>query len=137
MSTSSFSSAAPTQAESAWKNAAAVVMVMTTAPDTLLAKRLAHELVEEHLAACAHVGSTITAMYMWQGKLEGGEEVPVSFKTSVAAVPALLKRIREMHPYQVPELLVVPVLGGDAAYLAWVQEQTASASVQPGAGSSS
>lgn len=136
MTTPSFCSPVPTQAEVAWKNPAAVVMVMTTAPDTLLAKRLAHELVEERLAACAHVGSTITAMYMWQGTLEGGEEVPVSFKTSVTTVPALLKRIREMHPYQVPELLVLPVLGGDAAYLAWVQEQTAPASVQPGAGSS-
>lgn len=107
-----------------WLQPEAAVIVLTTAPDALLAKRLAHELVEEHLAACAHVGAAVVAMYMWQGKLEGGDEVPITFKTSVRRAQALMDRIRQMHPYQVPEILVLPVMGGDSDYLAWVQEQT-------------
>lgn len=119
----------PTAANAPWRQDGSVVLVMTTAPDILLAKRLAHELVEEHLAACAHVGAPVTAMYMWQGNLEGGEEVPVTFKTSSEAAQQLMERIRLLHPYQVPELLVMPVLGGDPAYLAWVREQTGAPAV--------
>lgn len=114
----------PPAGDSHGRQDGSAVLVMTTAPDALLAKRLAHELVEERLAACAHVGAPVTAMYMWQGNLEGGEEVPVTFKTSPEAAQQLMERIRLLHPYQIPELLVMPVLGGDPAYLAWIREQT-------------
>ncbi len=113
----------------AWYNPNAAVLVLTTAPGGLLAKRLAHERGEERVAAWAQVGATITAMYMWQGNLEGGDEVPISFKTSPVCADRLIQRIREMHPYQVPEVLVLPVVGGDPAYLAWLQEQTGAAPV--------
>lgn len=107
-----------------WRRPDSAVLVITTAPDTLLAKRMAHETVEDHLAACAHVGAPVVAMYMWQGNLEGGEEIPVTFKTTPTRVQALIDRLKQLHPYQVPELLVLPVLGGSSDYLAWIAEQT-------------
>lgn len=103
------------------------VVVLTTAPDTLLAKRIAHVLVEEHLAACVHVAPAGVSMYMWQGNLEGGEEVTLTMKTIPEKVQALTERLAQLHPYDVPEVLVLPVLGGSDAYLSWVREQVSSA----------
>lgn len=96
------------------------VVVLSTAPDVLLAKRIAHVLVEESLVACAQVGGTMTSMYLWQGKLEGCEEIPLSFKTTAAVLPALHRRLCELHPYEIPEFLVLGVPAGSAAYLDWV-----------------
>ncbi|WP_366140691.1 divalent-cation tolerance protein CutA [uncultured Castellaniella sp.] len=96
------------------------VVVLSTAPDVLLAKRIAHVLVEESLAACAQVGGVMTSMYLWQGHLEGSEEIPLSFKTTAAALPALHRRLCELHPYEIPEFLVLGVPAGSAAYLDWV-----------------
>lgn len=98
------------------------VVVLSTAPDALLAKRIAHILVEESLAACVHVGAPGVSMYLWQGKLEGGEEVPLTIKTTAARLSGLHARLRELHPYEVPEFLVLDVRAGAADYLDWVAE---------------
>jgi periplasmic divalent cation tolerance protein len=100
------------------------VLVLSNAPDLLLAKRIAHMLVEEHLAACVNLGTARLSLYMWQGELEGADEIPITMKTTGARAPALIKRLLELHPYEVPEVLVLPVLGGSAAYLDWLREQT-------------
>lgn len=101
-----------------------VVVVLSNAPDMLLAKRIAHMLVEEHLAACVNLGAPVLSMYMWKGELEGTEEIPLVIKTTQAALPAVTARLTELHPYEVPEILVVPVLDGAPSYLNWVREQT-------------
>ncbi|MCX5592317.1 divalent-cation tolerance protein CutA [Alcaligenes endophyticus] len=98
---------------------------MTTVPDMMLAKRIAHYIVEEGLAACANLGQVGLSMYMWQGELQGSEEVSLTFKTTVARVPELAERLRSLHPYELPELLCVPVLGGYASYIDWVRTSTA------------
>ena len=103
----------------------AVVIVQSNAPDTLLAKRIAHVLTEEHLVACAHVGVQGISMYEWNGELEGAEETPLTFKTTAGKIPALYQRLMQLHPYEVPEFLVLPVVGGSPEYLAWVRAQTA------------
>lgn len=100
------------------------VIVYTTAPDLLLAKRIAHYLVEERRVACAHIGAAVTSMYMWQGKLEGGDEIPLTFKTSADALPALYQRLCALHPFDVPEFLVTAVAAGSSPYLDWVTENT-------------
>ena len=100
-----------------------VVLVFSNAPDLLLAKRIAHMLVEEHLAACVNLGAPGLSLYMWQGVLEGTEEIPLCMKTVRARLPALQARLCELHPYEVPEFLVVPVAAGLDSYLAWVREQ--------------
>jgi len=100
------------------------VVVLTTAPDELLAKRIAHVLVEESLAACVHLGAPGVSMYLWQGKLEGGDEVPLTIKTSAGRLPTLYARLRQLHPYEVPEFLVLGVQAGNAEYLDWVGQMT-------------
>lgn len=101
-----------------------VVVILSNAPDTLLAKRIAHHLVEEYLAACVNLGAPGLSMYMWEGKLEGAQEVPLTIKTSRDRVPAVFERLKSLHPYEVPEFLVLPVLGGLQSYMEWVREQT-------------
>lgn len=101
------------------------VVVLSTAPDVLLAKRIAHVLVEESLVACAQVGGAITSMYLWQGNLEGCEEIPLSLKTTAAALPALHRRLCELHPYEIPEFLALGAPAGSAAYLDWVAANVA------------
>lgn len=101
-----------------------VVIVLGNVPDNLLAKRIAHILVEEHLAACVNLGTPGLSIYMWQDVLEGSKEIPLTMKTSGAKVKALIQRYIELHPYDVPEVLLLPVAGGTTAYLNWVVEQT-------------
>lgn len=101
------------------------VLVLSNAPDALLAKRIAHVLIEERLAACVNLGAAGLSMYMWQDTLEGTEEIPLVAKTTRGRLQALADRLRQLHPYEMPEILVVPVLGGLASYMDWMQEQTA------------
>ena len=101
-----------------------LVLVLSNAPDELLAKRIAHYLVEEHLAACVNLGAAGLSMYMWQGDMEGTTEVPLLIKTTRARVPDVINRIKDLHPYEVPEILVLPVIGGYAPYADWVEQQT-------------
>lgn len=101
-----------------------VVIILGNAPDVLLAKRIAHVLVEEHYAACVNLGAVGLSMYLWEGKLEGAEEVPLLMKTSAARADALMARYKTLHPHEVPELLVLRALGGSPDYLDWVREQT-------------
>lgn len=101
-----------------------IVIVLSNAPDLLLAKRIAHVLVEEHFAACVNLGAPGLSMYMWDDTLEGTEEIPLTMKTTLARAPALIARLTQLHPYEVPEILVLPVFGGSASYLEWVRSQT-------------
>lgn len=103
----------------------AVVLVLSNAPDELLAKRIAHFVVEEGLVACANLGTASLSMYMWQGELQGETEVPLQFKTTARRVEALIQRLVSLHPYEVPEVIVVPVVAGLDSYIKWVQDETA------------
>lgn len=103
----------------------AVVLVLSNAPDELLAKRIAHYVVEEGLVACANLGAASLSMYMWQGELQGETEVPLQFKTTARRVEALIQRLVSLHPYEVPEVIVVPVVAGLGGYIKWVQDETA------------
>ncbi len=100
-----------------------VVVVLSNAPDIQLAKRIAHMLVEEYLAACVNLGTPSLSMYMWEGKLEGADEVPMTMKTTRGQLPALIERLKQLHPYDVPEVLILPVLGGLQSYMEWVRAQ--------------
>lgn len=108
------------------------VLVLTTAPDAILAKYIVHCLVEESLVACAQVGAAVTAMYLWEGKLDGGDEFPITLKTTADALPALHARLRELHPYQIPEFLVLPVAAGSSDYLDWTAQATRPAVLSAG-----
>lgn len=90
------------------------------------AKTLASTLVEERLAACVNVIAGVASVYRWRGALETGEESLLVAKTSDATLPSLMKRIRELHEYDTPEIVALEVSAVDPRYLAWVDEETAS-----------
>jgi periplasmic divalent cation tolerance protein len=96
--------------------------VTTTLPDRDTANRIGRRLVEERLAACAQVVGPVSSVYWWQGEVETAGEWYCHLKTTAANVAALVARIRELHPYETPEIIAVPVTEGDAAYLQWVRE---------------
>lgn len=104
---------------------ATVAVVMMTAPDTDVAERLAADLLEERLIACANLVAGVTSVFRWQGEIERAVEVLVLMKTTRAGVGALRARIEELHPYDVPEVLALDVTEGSAPYLAWVREEVA------------
>jgi periplasmic divalent cation tolerance protein len=85
---------------------------------------LATVLVEERLAACVNVLPAMTSIYRWAGAVETATEHQIIVKTTRARVPGLMTRLRELHPYDVPEFIVLPVVGGHEDYLKWVGEST-------------
>ena len=96
--------------------------VTTTLPDRATAERLAATLVEERLAACAQVLGPVSSTYHWQGEIEQAEEWYCHLKTTSARLPALQARIRELHTYEQPEIVALPIVGGDTGYLRWIEE---------------
>jgi len=101
------------------------LMVFTNLPDRDAALGLARALVERRLAACVNVLAGCTSVYRWQGDVEEAAEVPVLLKTRAARYPELEAAIRELHPYELPEIVAVPVVRGLPEYLDWVAEETA------------
>lgn len=100
-----------------------VRVVLTTAPDRGAAHALANALVRERLAACASVVPGVTSLFWWEGDVQRADEVLVLLKTTSERVEALIARARELHPYEVPELLALPVDGGLLEYVAWVHRE--------------
>ena len=98
------------------------VVVLTTLGADADAAALARTLVEERLAACVNVLPPMTSLYRWQGTVEQEREQQLVIKTTPERVPALEARLQALHPYEVPELLVLPAAGGSAAYLEWVRK---------------
>ncbi len=103
---------------------AGAVLVYTTCPDENTARVIARTLVEERLAACGNILPGVTSIYRWQGKIETAGECLVLLKTRSERLEALAARLQHLHPYDVPELLAVPVDRGAPEYLRWVVEET-------------
>lgn len=103
----------------------AVRLVLTTCPNAEVAQAIARALVGERLAACVNVLAPCRSFYTWQGQACEDDEVPLVIKTSAERYAAVEARVRELHPYQLPELVALPVVDGLPAYLAWVAGQTA------------
>jgi periplasmic divalent cation tolerance protein len=101
------------------------VLIFTTMPDDERADALARTLVDERLAACVNVHAPMTSTYRWKGAVERERERQLVIKTTRARVPEIETRLRAVHPYDVPEFLVMAVDGGSAAYLDWVSDGTA------------
>jgi len=101
-----------------------VVLVFSTAAagdDT--AERIARALVDEQLAACVNVHAPMVSIYRWKGAVERDSERQLVIKTTRAALPVLEKRLRELHPYELPEFIVVEASGGSEQYLQWVVQE--------------
>jgi periplasmic divalent cation tolerance protein len=102
------------------------LIVLSTLPDRNAALEMAAKLVERRFAACVNVLAECTSVYRWQGKVETAAEVPVIIKTTAERYPALEQAIRELHPYELPEIVAVPIRGGLPGYLQWVAAETRS-----------
>ncbi|MES2565107.1 MAG: divalent-cation tolerance protein CutA [Pseudomonadota bacterium] len=103
----------------------ATLLVFTNLPDRESAMKLAQTLVEQRLAACVNVLGGCDSVYRWQGAVEQADEVPVLIKTRAGRYGEVEAAIRQLHPYELPEVIAVPVAQGLPEYLAWVTEQTA------------
>lgn len=101
-----------------------VRVVLMTAPDPQTAERLATTLLEERLATCVNVVPTVASVYWWEGKLERATEALLILKTVEGRVGALRERAVGLHPYAVPEVLVVEVTEGHEPYLEWVRRES-------------
>jgi len=100
-----------------------VVVVLTTMPDDAAGTdELARTLVDERLAACVNVHAPMVSTYRWKGAIERDAERQIVIKTTVECVDALHARLRQLHPYELPEFLVLRVEGGSDAYLRWVSD---------------
>ncbi len=104
---------------------AAAILVLVTLPDRARAEGLAESLVRDRLAACVSIGASIRSIYHWRGKVETADEVVLTIKTRRECYGAVESAIRRDHPYELPEILAVPVLDGFAPYLDWIAAETA------------
>jgi periplasmic divalent cation tolerance protein len=102
------------------------LLVLTHLPDRASADTLAAALVERRAAACVSILSPCRSVYRWQGAIETAEEHPVLAKTTRERYPVLERVIRELHPYELPEIVAVPIAVGLPAYLEWVAAETRS-----------
>ena len=100
------------------------LLVLTNLPDQASARALAATLVTERLAACVNLLAPCRSIYRWQGAIESAEEVPLLIKTTSERYAALEAAIRAGHPYELPEIIAVPVEHGLPEYLAWVAAET-------------
>jgi len=102
----------------------AILLCYCTCPDAASARRIAKTLVGERLAACVNQLSGIRSTYRWEGAVHSDAEELLLIKTTEARLGALERRLLELHPYDVPELIAVPVAQGHEAYLDWVRRQS-------------
>ena len=100
------------------------IFVYTTLPDESAAREIAADLVRAKLAACVNIHPPMTSVYEWQGKLETERECACFIKTRAALAPDVMTELRKRHPYEVPAMLVLPIVEGNEDYLAWARAQT-------------
>ncbi|MCL2875718.1 MAG: divalent-cation tolerance protein CutA [Betaproteobacteria bacterium] len=108
-----------------------VLLVLTTLPDRASANTLAARLVEENLAACVNILAPCESVYRWRDVVETATEIPLLIKTAHTRYPALEAAVQALHPYEVPELIALPVTHGLAAYLDWVDASVTMPSFTP------
>jgi periplasmic divalent cation tolerance protein len=99
-----------------------VLLALSTFPDQESARRISNELVTKKLAACANILPGVESIYCWKEKIESGNETLVLFKLSEDRQSAFQEKLRSLHPYDVPEIIFVPISSGLPEYLRWVTE---------------
>lgn len=104
------------------------MVVLTNLPDRAAAEKLAASLVEQRVAACVNILAPCRSVYRWQGAVQNDEEHPVLIKTTAERYAALEAAIRAAHPYELPEIVALPIERGLPAYLNWIATETATTS---------
>ena len=99
-----------------------ILLALSTFPDSEIARRISNQLISENFAACANILPAVESIYRWKGNIESGTETLVFFKISEGRQSAFQAKLRSLHPYDVPEIIFVPVASGLPEYLQWVDE---------------
>ena len=99
-------------------------VVLVTCPDAAVAESIARDLVERRLAACGNVTAPVTSVYRWKGEIHREGEVLLLVKTRRDLVPDCVPAIRALHPYEVPEIVALPIIAGFREYLEWIRIET-------------
>ena len=99
-----------------------ILLALSTFPDAQTARQISDQLVTERFAACANILPAVESIYRWKDNIESGNETLVFFKLSEDRQSAFQDKLRSLHPYDVPEIIFVPVAGGLPEYLQWVSE---------------
>ena len=99
-----------------------ILLALSTFPDRETAQGISNQLVTDKFAACANILPAVESIYRWKDKIESGNEVLVLFKLSENRQSAFQEKLRSLHPYEVPEIMFVPISSGLAEYLHWVTE---------------
>jgi periplasmic divalent cation tolerance protein len=103
------------------------ILVLTHAPDRAVAESIAHALLTRRAAACINIGGSVQSMYHWRGQIETGEEIPLAIKTRQSCYLDVEAIIRELHPYEIPEIVAIPFASAYGPYIDWITAET-----QPG-----
>jgi periplasmic divalent cation tolerance protein len=114
--------------------AEALALVLCTVPDEAAGRRIAGALVEERLIACANLVPGLTSVYRWEGEVRADPECLLLMKTRRALLGRVFERARELHPYELPELIATPVVEGLADYCRWVADETSVGDAGAGTG---
>jgi len=97
-------------------------LASTTTAKAEDAGKIAMQLVERKLAACVQIVEPITSVYRWQGKIESEQEILLLIKSTQDLIPDIAELLDEIHPYEVPELVATPIIGGSTSYLSWLED---------------
>ena len=99
-----------------------ILLALSTFPDAETARRISNELVAQKFVACANILPSVESIYTWKGKIEKADETLVFFKLSEHRQTAFQEKLRSLHPYDVPEIIFVPISSGLPDYLRWVAD---------------
>ena len=100
-----------------------ILLVLTNLPDRDAAVKLAHAVIDEKAAACVNILAACTSVYRWRGVFENATEIPLLIKTTAARYAVLEAVIRRVHPYELPEIIAVPLAQGLPGYLQWIADE--------------
>ncbi|HSD50302.1 MAG TPA: divalent-cation tolerance protein CutA [Candidatus Methylomirabilis sp.] len=107
-----------------WLSRTGSIVVLVTCPGRKGGETIARTLVQERLAACVNVVPNLTSTYRWEEKIRRDAETLLIIKTRRIRLPALIRRVRDLHPYTIPEIVALPLVGGWAPYLSWLRDST-------------
>ncbi len=100
------------------------ILIFVTAANRKEADKIASSLVKARLAACVNIIGNVRSLFWWQGKADSAKEIILIIKTKKALLNKLIKKVKSLHSYQVPEIIASPIIGGDKKYLEWINEST-------------
>lgn len=98
------------------------IVAFVTAANLEEAQNLSNRLIETKLAACVNIIENIKSIFWWQGKVESGKEVLLVIKSTKSKLSAIIKLVKSLHSYKVPEIIALPIIGGEKNYLRWIDE---------------